>query len=86
MRKWTQALGVQLTSKLLWTTCPHHSDTRKPDLVETAEPALKAMMEERNLAKETVDALLPACVCIASFPQQGQCWADLTEILSAQGG
>lgn len=55
-------------------------------MVETAEPALKAMMEERNLAKETVDALLPACVCIASFPQQGQCWADLTEILSAQGG
>lgn len=49
-----------LTTELLWTTCTHHSDTKKPDSMETAKLTLKAMMEQRDLAKKTMDGLLPA--------------------------
>lgn len=36
--------------------------------------------------KEPVDNLLPAHAYTAYLPQQGQCWADLTEILSTSKG
>lgn len=51
-------------------------DNLHPDFKETAELTLKAMVEERDLAKKTM-ASQPAPSRAASFPLQGHCWADL---------